>query len=105
MYAVVPTFINEIAAWVGAIVVISGGLTAIFTRKPFKWLGRRLFTEPLGGWLRHQINTSETGHLVKYHLGPNGTTPPMHRRIETLEANQMRKLIDEFIELESEDDA
>ena len=85
MFAAVPALIAEAAAWVGAIVVITGGLTAIFTRKPFRWLGRRLVTEPLGGWLRHQINTSDTGHLVAYHLGPNDGTPPVHTRIARLE--------------------
>ena len=85
MFAAVPAPIAEAAAWVGAIVVITGGLTAIFTRKPFRWLGRRLVTEPLGGWLRHQINESDTGHLVAYHLGPNHGTPPVHTRIARLE--------------------
>jgi len=85
MLAEVPAPITEVAAWVGAIVVISGGLTAIFTRKPFKWLGRRLVTEPLGGWLKRQINESETGHLVKYHMGPNHNTPAIHTRLSRLE--------------------
>ena len=42
MLAKVPTVVTEAAAWIGAMVVIVSGLTLIFTRKPFKWLGRKL---------------------------------------------------------------
>lgn len=32
------------------------------------------------------VDASYTGKLVAYHLGPNGTTRPMHERLELLEA-------------------
>jgi hypothetical protein len=32
------------------------------------------------------VDQSGTGHLVRYHLGPNGTTTPMHTRMARLEA-------------------
>ena len=31
------------------------------------------------------VDASETGHLVRYHLGPNGTTRPIHERLRLLE--------------------
>lgn len=31
------------------------------------------------------VDLSDTGHLVQYHLGPNGTTPPVYQRIRRLE--------------------
>lgn len=27
------------------------------------------------------VDVSETGHLVNYHLGPNGSTIPLHQRV------------------------
>lgn len=32
------------------------------------------------------VDASSTGHLVRYHLGRNGTTTPMHERMARLEA-------------------
>lgn len=34
------------------------------------------------------VDNSATGHLVKYHLGPNGTTRPMHQRVCSIEEAQ-----------------
>lgn len=34
---------------------------------------------------RIEATTSETHHLVVYHLGPNGTTKPIHERLKTVE--------------------
>lgn len=31
------------------------------------------------------VDASATGHLVKYHLGPNGKTRAMHERLKNLE--------------------
>ena len=85
MFAAVPGPVTEVAAWIGAITVIVGGTTAIFTRKPFRWIGRKLVSEPFGGWVRSQIETSATGKSVAHHLGPNGDTVPMHSRVARLE--------------------
>ena len=85
MIANVPTWLRELSAWVGAIVVVVGGITAIFSRKPFKWLGRKLVSEPFGSWVRRQIETSKTGKSVQHHLGPNGDTVPLHSRVAKLE--------------------
>ena len=99
--AQVPALLSEAAAWIGAIVVITGGMTAIFTRKPFKWLGRKLVSEPFGGWVRRQIETSATGKSVAHHLGPNGDTVPMHKRVAVLE---VRALVDSWVDETDEED-
>ena len=85
MFAAVPAWLTEIAAWIGAVTIILGGTTAIVSRKPFKWVGRKLVSEPFGGWVRRQIETSATGKSVAHHLGPNGDTVPMHSRVARLE--------------------
>lgn len=36
------------------------------------------------------VDTSKTGHLVTYHLGPNGTTTPMHQRVTENQATELR---------------
>ena len=35
------------------------------------------------------VDSSATGHLVKFHLGPNGTTKPMHERVGSIEQWQV----------------
>ena len=98
--AAVPVWLSEAAAWVGAIVVITGGLTAIFTRKPFRWLARKLVSDPFGGWVRQQIETSKTGKSVAHHLGANGSTPSLHGRVAKLE---VRALVDSWVDDAEED--
>lgn len=105
MFAAVPSWLTEIAAWVGAVTIISAGTTAIITRKPFKWLARTLVGDPLSRWFRHQVAESETGKIVKHHLGKNGSTPSISSRLSRVEValliHQGRELFqtDEDIEL------
>lgn len=101
MTAAVPALLAEAAAWIGAVVVVVSGLTLIFTRRPFKWLGRKLVSEPFGSWVQRRVEdgTKDIRHLTEYHLGPNGTTPPIHRRIAVLE---VRALVDSFDDLEED---
>jgi len=100
-FAQVPAVLRELAAWIGAIVVIVSGVTLIFTRKPFKWVARKLVAEPFGQWVQGRVEdgTKDIRHLTEYHLGPNGTTPPIHRRIAVLE---VRALVDSFDDLEED---
>jgi len=85
VFAAIPQVVTDAAAWIGAVTVILGGCTAIITRKPFRWLGRKLVSEPFGGWVRRQIEHSATGKSVQHHLGPNGDTIPLHTRVARLE--------------------
>jgi hypothetical protein len=68
----------EIAAWATAITVVIGAAYAIV----------RAYRS-LAATARHAVSTavdnSSTGHLVKYHLGPNNGTTPVHERIRRLE--------------------
>lgn len=34
------------------------------------------------------VDASSTGQLVKHHLGPNGTTTPIHERVGAIERSQ-----------------
>ena len=99
MLAQVPALLREAAAWIGAIVVIVSGLTLIFTRKPFKWIGRKLVSEPFGSWVQRRVEdgTKDLRHVTTYHLGPNGSTPPLHTRIAVLEAQAViRSWVDDL---------
>jgi len=91
--AEVPAVLREAAAWLGAIAVVIAGCAAIvglFTKsKPLRWLGRTLVGEPLSRWFQKAVNESATGKLVAYHLGPNGTTPPLHTRLSRLEVRDL----------------
>jgi hypothetical protein len=91
--AAVPLWLSEAAAWIGAVVVIVSGLTLIFTRRPFKWVFRHLFSLPFGGWVQRRVEdgTKDIRHLTEYHLGPNSGAPPLHKRIARLE---VRALVD-----------
>ena len=103
MIAQVPALLREAAAWIGAIVVIVSGLTLIFTRKPFKWVTRKLVSEPFGGWVQRRVEdgTQDIRKRVEFHLGPNGTTPALHTRIAKLE---VRAIVDSWVDEADEED-
>lgn len=72
--------------------LLAGELVAIITflgltsrLRPVKWLWKQLVVDPIGEWFRHQVKTSETGHLVAYHLGPNSDRKAVHERLERVE--------------------
>jgi hypothetical protein len=85
MLADVPVILREAAAWIGAIGIVTAGTTAIFTRKPFKWIWRRVVSEPFGGWVQHQVTSSEIGASVLHHLGHNGDSVKLTDRVVRLE--------------------
>jgi hypothetical protein len=83
--AEVPGLLREAAAWVGAIGIVTAGVTAIFTRKPFRWLWKRVVSDPFGGWVQHQVTSSEIGASVLHHLGHNGDSVKLTDRVVRLE--------------------
>lgn len=103
-------FLVWLAKVVGALVTIGGGIALVSRTRPVRWLGRRLIIDPLGAWFRREVaeatqefrdevstatdriqrEASTAAHLVRYHLGPNGTTPRMHKRLEALEEDNKR---------------
>lgn len=75
---------NDMDDW-ETLVAIAVGITALFgasvcVGKFLKWLAK-VSTEAVSLAVDH----SDTGKLVKYHLGPNGTTPAIHTRLRRLE--------------------
>jgi|GEM_PF-5620095 hypothetical protein len=108
MLAEVPGLLREAAAWLGAIGIVTAGVTAIFTRKPFRWLWRRVVSDPFADWTQRQVGeavaASDTAHLVEYHLGPNHGTKAMHARIAALEFRALMGAIHE-VDDDMEDDA
>ena len=67
--------------WTRDITVMAASVAAI--------LGMRELVKTIWHGIRETISAavdhSDTGKLVKYHLGPNGTTPPIHVRLKRLE--------------------
>lgn len=106
MIAAIPQILSDTAAFIGATTVILGGITAIVTRRPFKWLWRTVVSDPFGHWF-HQRSIEANKPLiaaieenrealeqhreyVQYHLGPNGETRPIHVRLQHLELASVR---------------
>jgi hypothetical protein len=57
-------------------------LAVAWKTPPVRWFRSKL-SESLGAWFEERVEAAnETHHeYVRYHLGPNGTTKPMHRRL------------------------
>lgn len=83
----VAVSLKGLSDWLVFVGLVIGGTWLTPLRRPFKWLLRVNVTEPLARWFRQQVSEElePTAHLVKYHLGSNGTTRPMHLRITDLE--------------------
>lgn len=61
----------------GAVATVVGAAFAV--GKLLRVIGRGL------SWCRDLASDiGRTLHLVEYHLGPNGDTPPMHKQVRTL---------------------
>lgn len=67
--------------------VIGGGL-AVIAAASRAVAGLFRMSHKLGDILD---DVRETKHLVKYHLGPNGTTRPMHERLKAVESQTKPK--------------
>lgn len=66
------------------IVLIAAGISAVIGAG---YSIHRLFKSMVHGFSQ-AVDNSATGHLVRYHLGPNGTTKPMHERVGSIERKQ-----------------
>ena len=83
--AVVSPAWTDAAVMAGAVTAIIGAGYAVHRalRSVRAWIER--------AWDRAEtafgkaVDASKTGHLVRYHLGPNGNTTPMHERMRRLE--------------------
>lgn len=93
-----PQTLTEVGMWLTfAILVIS--FWAAVTKLP---LGQKIFknnvTDPLSHWIETRVvqatapqrdKQNEFEKYVKFHLGPNGETPPIHERIKNLEKDSV----------------
>lgn len=71
---------DAVVAAIGISAVIAAGYSMHRAYKSIRaWLGR--LWDAARDAFSDAVDASSTGHLVKYHLGPNGTTPPMHQRV------------------------
>lgn len=78
-----PAF-QETGQVAGLIIAVVGALYAVGRVIRTSWRFIRNVDETLS-------ITKETHHLVRHHLGPNGQTPPLHRRVSDL-GKRMRVL-------------
>jgi hypothetical protein len=94
MIAAVPQVLTDAAAAVGAMTVVITGVALLCRQRPVRWLWHTLVAGPFERWTQHQIDhgteqiRSELGEVrrvVLHHLGPNGTTPAITRRLGALE--------------------
>lgn len=67
------------------VVVIAVGVSAVIGAGYSVGRAFRSCKAAMAEGVSRAVDHSDTGKLVKYHLGPNGTTPPIHQRIRRLE--------------------
>ena len=63
----------------------AGALTAILAAGRASLLAWRSLKRRTREAWSAAVDSSDMAHLVRYHLGPNGTTTPMHTRMARLE--------------------
>jgi hypothetical protein len=87
----VPSMVVDL----GILLTFFGLLVATSKLPPVKWLWIQLVAEPITRWLDSRNEAAlhpvlerldRIDHLTAYHLGPNGSTPPVHLRLQSLEA-------------------
>lgn len=101
MLGEVPQFISDLTSlflFLGTLIATSIAIAKI---KWLRWVWNQLVVKPLGSWFRRESQEAnqsleskvddltrqfeEHREYVGYHLGPNGTTKPIHERLLTLE--------------------
>lgn len=82
MIADVPTIIVDAGIIAGVFVSFSAALALLWKTAPVRWLRKHL-SSSFGEWMRDQVQEANAEHYdyVRYHLGPNGTTKPIHQRL------------------------
>lgn len=82
MIAALPQFVIDLGAAAGVFVAVATATVLLWKVPPVRWF-RRMVSESLGAWLRDRVQEANAEHYdyVRYHLGPNGTTKPIHQRL------------------------
>lgn len=83
--AVLPQFLIDVGAFFGVVGVVVASCAALWRTPitgPLRWLASKI-AEALGDWFEARVQAANADHVeyVKYHLGPNGTTKPIHKRL------------------------
>lgn len=93
-----PAGLSELALWVTFTTLVMGAFAAFAKSKPGKALIENNITHPLSRWMETRVVDATTPHrettakfqqYVEYHLGPNGTTTPVHQRLQLLERDSV----------------
>lgn len=93
MIAVLPQIIVDMGALAGVIIALSTLLALVWRTPPVKWLREqiredreeRLEAAVVAGTEDLRQALEEHRAYVYHHLGPNGTTKPVHERLIALE--------------------
>lgn len=85
MLAALPQLLIDVGAFFGVVGVIVASSAALWRTPitaPLRWLTAKI-AESAGDWFEARVQAANREHVeyVKYHLGPNGTTKPIHRRL------------------------
>lgn len=86
MLGEVPSIILDIGIVAGVFTAMTTALALLWKTAPVLWF-RRQMSESLGAWFRDRVQEANADHheYVRYHLGPNGSTKPVHERLKSLE--------------------
>jgi len=87
MYGALPQIVVDIGIVAGVFTAFSTAVAVFWRTPPVRWV-RRAVSRSFGEWTQHQVLEANKEHhaLVKYHLGPNGDTTPVHVRLQKVEA-------------------
>lgn len=108
-----PQVLTEIGLWFTFVILFIAFVTALSKLS----IGRKIFqhniSHPLAEWQQRNLHaaTKPFETYVKFHLGPNGTTTPVHERLKQLENRSVigeirqRRFMDNIDVLIAESDA
>lgn len=86
MIAAVPQILVDLGTAAGVFVALATATAVLWKTPPVKWLRKHL-SASFGEWMQGQVQEANAEHYeyVRYHLGPNGATKPIHERLQTVE--------------------
>lgn len=95
MLAVVRSILLDVGVIAGTFTAVATAVAVFWRTPPVRWI-RRAVSRSFGEWTQHQVLEANKEHhaLVKYHLGPNGDTTPVHVRLQKVEAALKMPTID-----------
>lgn len=101
LIAAVPQWIVDLGISAGVFTAVAGAIVILWRTPPVQLLRRgfgwvfdifigtpfRTIASRLGAWFEERVQAANKEHVeyVRYHLGPNGTTKPVHQRLTDVE--------------------